>query len=443
MAFSPWRAVGGDVLRFQFSFRCIEIFFLFICFGGLVSYSFPSLAEDKDYLSELVQSARQKRLAEQAAWHALLHYKPRLASQGIKSLVDADSFFIAPTGKSDPEAELEATLTSFFQQNEIDELDEGWQCLFIARYHWLKQALKFDPKRLPELACLKFHQWMEELNPQGLTLIFPAAYMNNPASMFGHTLLRIDGQEQDKDTRLLAYTVNFAAVTNQQRGINFALKGLFGGYPGKFSIAPYYLKVKEYGDIENRDIWEYKLNFTKEEVKQLLRHVWEMRSAYFDYYFLDENCSYQLLSLLEVARPSLYLTNSFSRWAIPGETVRAVVAADLVEEVFFRPARITILRERARLMEHRLQKLAKGLAEGKIPATGAAVQHLTLAQQAQVLELALDYAAYRRSSEEEQREQSEERLLALLKIRSQLKLPDQTPPAASEDSEKEKSRNGK
>ena len=96
-----------------------------------------------------------------------------------------------------------------------------------------------------------------------------------------------------------------AADTHEQRGVNYAFKGLFGGYQGRFSIAPYYVAVKTYGDIENRDIWEYGLNLTQEETSQMLRHVWEMRSAWFDYYFLDENCSYHLLSLLETARPGL------------------------------------------------------------------------------------------------------------------------------------------
>jgi hypothetical protein len=409
-------------------FSCLKIFSLFIIsFLGNLFLPFPSLAQGKDYLSTLIQRARQENLAEDAAWHALLHYKPQRFSQGVKSLVDADSFFIAPAGKSNPAAELEATLASFFQSHGVDS-EESPQCLFIARYHWLKQKLEFDSERLPELPCLQFHDWIEELKPQGLTLIFPAAYMNNPASMFGHTLLRIDSQKQDEETRLLAYTVNFAAVTGQQRGINFAVKGLFGGYPGMFSIAPYYLKVREYGDIENRDIWEYKLNFTLEEIEQLLRHVWEMRAAYFDYYFLDENCSYQLLSLLEVARPHLHLTDRFSWWAIPGETIRAVVEASLLKEMHFRPARTTVLRERARLMDRHLQKLAKRLVEGKVQPTAEAMQHLPPVEQAQVIELALDYAAYRQSPRSGQVGRSEERLLELLKRRSQLEIPDQTPP---------------
>ncbi len=137
--------------------------------------------------------------------------------------------------------------------------------------------------------------------------------------------------------------------TRGSTGRAFAFKGLFGLYHGKFSIAPYYLKVKVYGDIENRDIWEYRLNLTEKEIDRLLRHVWEMRFAWFDYYFFDENCSYHLLSLLEVARPGLHLTDRFSLWVIPSETIRAMDEAGLVKKVRFRPARDTLLRKRASL----------------------------------------------------------------------------------------------
>jgi hypothetical protein len=75
---------------------------------------------------------------------------------------------------------------------------------------------------------------------------------------------------------------------------------------------PYYLKVREYSDLENRDIWEYELNLTPEEIDRLLMHAWELGPIHFDYYFFDENCAYHLLGLLEAARPDLTLTEGFA-----------------------------------------------------------------------------------------------------------------------------------
>src|SRR5688500_15186877 len=141
--------------------------------------------------------------------------------------------------------------------------------------------------------------------------------------MYGHTLLRVDAADQDERTRLLAYSISFAAATNETNGLIFAVKGLFGGYPGVFAMLPYYVKVREYSDLENRDLWEYELDLSPEELERVLRHAWELLPAYFEYYFFDENCSYHLLALLQVARPDLELTAPFRLWALPVDTVRS------------------------------------------------------------------------------------------------------------------------
>ena len=68
---------------------------------------------------------------------------------------------------------------------------------------------------------------------------------------------------------------------------------------------------------EHRDLWEYRLTLTPAELDRLVRHLWELLPTYYDYYFFDENCSYHLLALLEVARPGLRLTDRFHAWTIP------------------------------------------------------------------------------------------------------------------------------
>lgn len=393
---------------------------------GSMLAPFPGRAADGSYLAQLTERAQRERLAEQREWQVLLHYKPRLFSPGVESQVDSESFFLSPEGKYDPQAELNATLAAFFDIKEGEE-DRNAQCRFVARYQWLDQVLGFDPRLLPPVPCRRFQRWIDDLNPERLTLIFPAAYLNNPASMFGHTLLRVDARNQDERTRLLAYTINYAAETRQQRGLNYVFRGLFGGYQGKFSISPYYLKVKEYGDIENRDIWEYGLSLTAEEIGRMLRHLWEMHPARFDYYFLDENCSYHLLSLLEAARPGLDLTSRFSLTAIPSETVRAVAEAGLIEEVRYRPARITVLRERAALMDENLQDLAKSLTVEGLDRNAEQLRQLSPADRARVVELALDYAAYLQSPKFGGKTLAAGTVTELLLARSRLDVPDQTP----------------
>ena len=150
-----------------------------------------------------------------------------------ESRIDSPEFFLSRNGSVDPAAEGAATLSSFFQPLQSDQEDSHPQCLYPARYQWLKAQLFFDPDLLPEQSCPQLIQWLEDMEPDGLALVFSEAYLNNPPSMFGHTLLRIE--QKNNRSLLLAPSITFAAVTDEKPGIGYAVKGLFGGYFGKFS----------------------------------------------------------------------------------------------------------------------------------------------------------------------------------------------------------------
>lgn len=382
----------------------------------------PALAaEPPAYAQQLIAQAREKLLSSSPRWIALMHYRTNLIMPGVTSEVDAPDFFLARDGKTNPEAELEATLRAFFDPPPPDPKQQPSQCRFIARYHWLKRKLDFDPVRLPEQHCKEFDDWISALDPQSVTLIFPTAYLNNPSSMFGHTLLRVDAKGQGDQTRLLAYALNYAAVTGNDGGVLFAFKGIFGYYPGVFSIAPYYLRVRQYNDIENRDIWEYQLNFSEPEIRFMLMHVWELRRVYFDYFFFDENCSYHLLGLLDVARPSLELTRQFRGWVIPSETVRALVMrGNLVKRVVYRPSRRTVLAYRMGRLNGAQRAMAIHLADGTLKPDQLAQRHMSVAQRAKLLEIAYELLNYKTVTRQTDKRQLDTIGYRLLSARSAL-----------------------
>lgn len=395
-----------------------------LCLGLLLAtLFFPACATP--YLDELIAAARSQRLHEREEWRSLLHYQPRFRVLGLRSLADDPDFFNAPDGATNVQGELEATLAAFFSDTTETETRQNPQCRFIARYHWLSKELAFDPARLPPQPCKRFANWRAELKPRGAALVFPAAYLNNPASMYGHTFLRIDSQGQTERSRLLAYAINYAAATDESNGIVFAVRGLLGGYDGNFSMSPYYAKVGEYNDLENRDMWEYELALTPEELDRLLMHAWELATVRFDYYFFDENCSYHLLSLLDVARPGLRLADRFPLWAIPGDTVRAVAEqAGLVQRVAFRPARSTQLRQRQAMLTASQLALVKDLAVAPAPVTDPRLASLPAATRAQVLELAFEQLEYQRLRGDVANRDAAPRLRSLLAERSKVDAPD-------------------
>ena len=373
------------------------------------------------YLAELTSRALDAKLADARMWHLLLHYRPTFLG-GHKSEADDPGFFLSPTGKTDPQAELTATLAKFFSTELVGRSGQPAQCAFIARYHWLKEQLSFDDQRLLPQPCERFHAWYTELNPQAITLVFPSAFMNNPSSMFGHTLLRVDQKGQTEQTRILAYTINYAAEVPADEGLAYAIKGIAGWYKGFFSTIPYYLKVQEYRDIENRDIWEYRLNLTEEQIRRMLMHAWELGNTYFDYFFFKENCAYHLLSLLEVANPNWHLTEKFLFWTVPADTVRLLAEQPgLIADIVYRPSRSTHIRRRR---EHLSQEERLGL--GRITKDAGLVRsegfsRLAPERQALVLDLASDYLRYRGVADKEHVESYKDRNRELLTARSGIK----------------------
>src|SRR5262249_13315921 len=151
-------------------------------------------------------------------------------------------------------------------------------CRFPARYAWLSSRLGFEAPR----RCPRFEEWREAISAEGVTLVFADSFLNNPASMYGHTFLRLKRRAAGAGEDLLDYTINFAGTPDTDNGVLYAVRGIYGAFPGKYSTMPYYMKVQEYNNLESRDLWEYELNFSSAQVEQLLRHAWEMGSTYFD-----------------------------------------------------------------------------------------------------------------------------------------------------------------
>ncbi|MDO7912422.1 DUF4105 domain-containing protein [Pseudomonas monteilii] len=288
--------------------------------------------------------ARLQQLAALPYWVALGHYESGKLG-GWRSYVDDPKFFLAEDGAHHPERELEATVQALYAPADLG--NRHAQCVFPARTRWLREQL--DLRDLPQPVCSDYRTWYDDVAPHSAALIFPAAYLNSPSSMFGHTLLRIDQADTHSNkTSLLSYAINFGAyIEGNDNSILYAWKGLAGGYPGLFALMPYQAKLSEYRSLENRDLWEYQLNLTPEETGRMVEHVWELRQVQFDYFFFDENCSYRLLELLQVARPSLDLTSQFPLTAIPTDTVKAVKQAGLVADTRYRPSRERELLARA------------------------------------------------------------------------------------------------
>lgn len=308
-------------------------FFFLLC---ALSLSLHAVTTDK-----LIAQAHTKHLSDQRYWHLLMH------SPAGESEIDDSAFFLSSEGKQNLSSELDATIRRF--NEDTNRTNESVFCRFPARRAWLEHELNTS---FGEGECNEYDALVAKMDPQKVTLVFPSAHINSPASMFGHTFLRIDSSMESK---MMSYAINYAAHTDESNGLLFAYKGLFGGYYGYYSMLPYYEKLKEYRDSESRDVWEYDLNLTHDEVMAMVRHIWELQRINSWYYFFDENCSYHMLWLTEIARSTVHLRDHFWYYIIPPETVYAFEDENLVIDKHYRPSK------RTKLLSYEAQLSSEGI----------------------------------------------------------------------------------
>jgi hypothetical protein len=277
------------------------------------------------HASSFIEDINTSKLYNNPYWSKLLHYRDG------HSEIDSRNFFVSDLGKSNLKEELLETIDSLVNgKNNI-------LCRFPLRVKWLKKNIDTLERKIVNYECKDLDIFLNAANTKQVTLVFPTAHINSPASMYGHTFLRL---AEDKNTPLISNAVNYAAKTKETNGLVFAYKGIFGGYEGRYSILPYYKKIKEYNNLEQRDIWEYELDFKEDEIDNILLHTYELKDSYSDYFFFKENCSYNVLWLLEIARPKLDLVNNFDYKTIPLDTIKLLKPYNIIKESNFRPSKM-------------------------------------------------------------------------------------------------------
>ena len=378
--------------------------------SAFLSFSISAQAQSiQDYLN----LAEQKQLDKNITWQRLLYAENRSDSE-----VSSNGYFLAADGSQNIKNELNADIQALFL---TAEPNQSIRCKFPARSQWLMQQLNIQASQLPDVACPEFEQWFEQIKPDKVTLIYATDFMGNPSSMFGHTLLRLDPKDQQQ-LNLVSYAVNYAATVKGEDNWSYAWKGLTGQYPGEYSLMPYYRKVKEYGDFESRDLWEYQLNLSPEETQFLVKHIWEMQKVSFPYYFVSDNCAYRLLGLLDLVRPQSHLKQKFSYAAIPIDTIKAIDQDNLITATVYRPALETQLLSQAQQHGRSLARQAHTVALAEPQQMPDLLKSYTEIDRAKILEMAYDDLYLQFVARQVSQEFAQPRFRQLLGLRSQLEV---------------------
>ncbi|MBO9667679.1 MAG: DUF4105 domain-containing protein, partial [Bdellovibrio sp.] len=226
-----------------------------------------SFAQTESYKKQ----ALELKLDESPAWLRLGHY--RKSWTGSYHSPIRGNFFVASDGQKNPRTELLSTIDLLFSEKSAQQ-----QCRYLARVSWLKKSLSIQPQDL--VACPERDEWKKRLGATEAYLIFAASDLSSAPSSFGHTFLRMHNPKNTGQLDLLDYGINYAASTGTEDGALYALKGIFGYYPGSYSMLPYHQKIREYSNLEGRDLWEYRLNLSPAQVELMINHLLELEGSY-------------------------------------------------------------------------------------------------------------------------------------------------------------------
>ena len=360
----------------------------FLLFAVCYLLAFPAWP---NVVERLQQQAALQDLATAPYWLALLH------QEGVNTrsaIVDPD-FFLASA--ADAGAELNATLAALLLPVSGD-VNAHAQCRFIARSHWLQQQLPELKHQLATVSCPLFDDWSDQQQIGSVSAIFASGYLGNPASFYGHILLKFNSAS-DKRALLQQQNINFGAeVPTAENPLLYIAKGLAGGYNAVFSYGDFYRNIHTYGETELRDLWEYQLALTDAEVKQLLYHAWELIGRDYVYYFLRENCAFRMAELLELV-VGRELISRRKPYAMPISVFHRLAEVEhhgqpLVSKITQHPSRQKRLHAGYQQSSPDLQNAVAWLVANNYQLAGAVFQQLTVAERIQVLEILFDYIEF-------------------------------------------------
>jgi hypothetical protein len=301
--------------------------FFFFCKASILfclSTQVFSGNKQAQFIDSIFSEVNEKKLYSDLSWLRLLHFRVKPVISDHSDIISTD-FFLAYNEKQHGKKtlgitareEMYATIRGFFQPVKSDS-DAHPQCRFPARLFWLKKRLHFPKDTLPKVECRRLENWAKFNTLDSVSLIMVSGYFGNPASTFGHLLVKLNNSEYKSSSGdLLDQSINYGAKVPEKELIPvYIYKGLLGGYISSFSDKKFYTQDRVYSKQEFRDMWEYELNLSDDQQKLMVYHIWEMMGRYSTYYFLKENCAYRIAELLELVTGNT-LTPARQPWYLP------------------------------------------------------------------------------------------------------------------------------
>ncbi|QSZ41384.1 DUF4105 domain-containing protein [Sulfurimonas aquatica] len=288
------------------------------------------------------ESLELQKLAQESYWSKLLHFNE-------VSSINSRDFFLSTDKEITPYGELTSTLEAF-------RADPALICKYPARYKWLNSKLKLNIKHSK---CEKLDMFLAH-KFEKISMVFTSERYNSSASVFGHTFLKLSGRE---NSFVIDYT---AKVPDNVNGLSYAYNGIFGGYKSSYKFSSFMLKEYEYTNEEFRDLITFDLNFSKDEIENIMLHLYEVLETRQDYYFLSRNCSSELIKLLDLGREELSLSKELALVTLPIEVVYILEKNNYINKISITPSKIRLFNSLTSTLSKKETELLKKIVTKEI-----------------------------------------------------------------------------
>ncbi len=330
--------------------------------------------------------------SEEIIWQILLHYESNLFGE-TKGRIKSENFYLAEDGSTNALNELRHTILQF-------DLRPDVQCIFPARAMFIRKH--FPEIQLKQVVCEEFVKFKQHLSTQGLSLIYATGYMGNPASMFGHLFLHF---EQSRYHHLLDNTLSYGVEeAESDNKLFYVLNGLLGGYEGRFTHQKFHHQTHAYQESELRDLWQYKLKTDEVDLSLLIAHLWELQRTTKTYYFIRQNCAYQMAHLLRLVFPDAFAFHQ-SIWVLPFDVLTQITGYQegaLIENITYHESRHEkLLRRYPQLTTPEKTQLLSIIHDDSISPLQQLPERLSVPSTQKVIDTYYDYLAVREVQNDE------------------------------------------
>lgn len=338
-------------------------------------------------------------LSNHKIWHNLLYYH-----DGV-SEIESKEFFLSSNGKTDPKAELIATINAY-DANATYLSDDAPTCKYPARYMFLSQYVKFPNHVSIDSRCKRLSNWEAPKETKSISLMLVSGYLGNPASTFGHAFMRLNSDDNTTISELFDLSINYGAlVPENEATLLYVMRGLFGGYQAGFSDKYFYTEDLVYSHNEFRDIWNYQLNLTEEQIQFLLLHLWEIIGKKYKYYFLDKNCGYRIAEMMQlIIDEPIIPQHRMNNWYIPLEMFQRLEDIDsdkrdtsqppLIHSVTYVPSMQKELYAQYTLLDTKAQSIITDLIKNRLETLDILFQSCKDEAKIDILDFLLTYYRY-------------------------------------------------